>query len=67
MKGSNRRAKTRRLVARVHQRVTDARRDHLHKLSRRLVDENQVVIVEDLHVKGMVKNPTPAKAISDAG
>jgi putative transposase len=67
VKGSNRRAKARRLVARVHQRVTDARRDHLHKLSRRLVDENQVVIVEDLHVKGMVKNPTPAKAISDAG
>ncbi|WP_084721425.1 transposase [Skermanella aerolata] len=38
VKGSNRRAKARRLVSRVHQRATDARRDHLHKLSRRLVD-----------------------------
>jgi putative transposase len=67
VKGSNRRARARRLVARAHQRVTDARRDHLHKLSRRLVDENQVVIVEEPHVRGMVKNPTLAKAISDAG
>jgi putative transposase len=67
VKGSNRRAKARRLVARAHQRVADARRDHLHKLSRRIVDENQIVVVEDLAVKGMVKNPTLAKAISDAG
>jgi putative transposase len=67
MKGSNRRAKARRLVARAHQRVADARRDHLHKLSRRIVNENQVVVVEDLNVKGMVKNPNLAKAISDAG
>lgn len=66
-KGSNRRAKARRLVARAHQRVADARRDHLHKLSRRIVDENQIVVVEDLNVKGMVKNPNLAKAISDAG
>jgi putative transposase len=67
VKGSNRRAKARRLVARAHQRVADARRDHLHKLSRRIVDENQIVVVEDLTVKGMVKNPNLAKAISDAG
>ena len=67
VKGSNSRAKARRLVARAHQRVADARRDHLHKLSRRIVNENQVIVVEDLHVKGMMKNPNLAKAISDAG
>ena len=67
VKGSNSRAKARRLVARAHQRVADARRDHLHKLSRRIVNENQVVVVEDLTMKGMVKNPNLAKAISDAG
>ena len=67
VKGSNSRAKARRLVARAHQRVADARRDHLHKLSRRIVNENQVVVVEDLTVKGLVKNPNLAKAISDAG
>jgi putative transposase len=39
----------------------------MHKLSRRLVDENQIVVVEDLTVKGLVKTPTLAKAISDAG
>lgn len=66
VKGSNRRAKARRLVARAHQHVADARRDYLHKLSRRIVNENQVIVVEDLHVKGMVKNPNLAKAISDA-
>lgn len=65
--GSGSRAKARRLVARAHQRVADARRDHLHKLSRRIVNENQVIVVEDLHVKGMMKNHNLAKAIGDAG
>lgn len=67
VKGSKSRAKARRLVARAHQRVADARKDYLHKLSRRIVNENQVIVVEDLHVKGMMKNPNLAKAISDAG
>jgi putative transposase len=48
------RAKARRLVARAHARVANARADYLHKLSRRLVDENQVIAVEDLNVKGMM-------------
>jgi len=64
-KGSNRRKKARRLVARVHQRITNARKDLLHKLSRRLVNENQVIAVESLNVKGMVKNHNLALAISD--
>ncbi|BAY43902.1 transposase, IS605 OrfB family protein [Scytonema sp. HK-05] len=41
--------------------------DFLHKLSRKLVDESQIIVVENLHVKGMVRNRKLAKAISDVG
>ncbi len=66
-KGSNSRHKYKRVVARVYERVSNSRQDFLHKLSRKLVNENQVVVVENLHVKGMVRNHNLAKAISDAG
>jgi len=66
-KGSNSRNKARLLVAKAHERVANARQDYLHKLSTRLVNENQVIAVEDLHVKGMMKNHRLAKAIGDAG
>jgi len=66
-KGSSNRNKARKIVARVHERVSNARSDFLHKLSRRLVNENQVIAVEDLNVKGMTKNPNLAKAIHDVG
>jgi putative transposase len=66
-KGSNRRTKARRIVARVHERIANTRKDFQHKLSRKLVNENQVIIVENLAVKNMVKNHCLAKAISDCG
>ena len=66
-KGSKRRAKTRRLVARVHECIANTRKDFQHKLSRKLVNENQVIVVENLAVKNMVKNHNLAKAISDCG
>jgi putative transposase len=66
-KGSKRRNKARLKVARAHERVKNARNDFLHKLSRKLVDENQALAFEDLHVKGMMKNPNLARAISSAG
>ena len=66
-KGSNRRNKARRLVARAHERVAAARKDHLHKLSRQIVNENQVIVVEDLNVKGIMANHRLAKATADAG
>jgi putative transposase len=65
-KGSANRAKARVQVARVHARIADRRRDHLHKLSTRIIRENQAVIIEDLAVRNMVANHTLARAISDA-
>ncbi|MER6183073.1 RNA-guided endonuclease TnpB family protein [Streptomyces sp. NPDC001652] len=65
-KGSANREKARKRVARVHARIADRRRDHLHKLTTRLVRENQTVVIEDLTVRNMVKNHSLARAISDA-
>ena len=66
-KGSKNRAKARRLVAAAHERVANARADFHHKLSRRLVDDNQAIIVETLKIKNMQQNHSLAKAIGDAG
>ena len=65
-KGSCNRDKARRKVARLHQKISDSRKDHLHKLTTQLVRENQTIAVEDLSVKNMVKNHKLARAISDA-
>ncbi|AEM85539.1 RNA-guided endonuclease InsQ/TnpB family protein [Streptomyces violaceusniger] len=65
-KGSANREKARRKVARVHARIADRRRDFLHKLSTRLVRENQTVVIEDLTVRNLLKNGRLARAISDA-
>jgi putative transposase len=66
-KGSKNRDQARKKVAKFHNKVARCREDFLHKLSRRIVDENQVICVENLNVKGMVKNPNLAKAISQVG
>ncbi|WP_413168405.1 RNA-guided endonuclease InsQ/TnpB family protein [Capilliphycus salinus ALCB114379] len=66
-KGSKNRNEARIKVAKVHAKITRCREDFLHKLSRKLVDENQVIVVENLAVKNMVKNHKLAKSISDAG
>ncbi|WP_404816861.1 RNA-guided endonuclease InsQ/TnpB family protein [Streptomyces thermolineatus] len=63
--GANR-ARARRKVAKVYARIADRRRDHLHKLTTRLVRENQTIVIEDLAVRNMVKNGKLARAISDA-
>ncbi|KAB8161904.1 IS200/IS605 family element transposase accessory protein TnpB [Streptomyces sp. 3MP-14] len=65
-KGSANREKARRRVAKIHARIADRRRDHLHKLSTRLVRENQTVVIEDLTVRNLLKNHSLARAISDA-
>lgn len=66
-KGSANRKKARLLVARAHRRKTSIRKDFLHKLSTRLIRENQAVFIEDLAVKNMVRNHCLARAISDQG
>ncbi|MFF4519532.1 RNA-guided endonuclease InsQ/TnpB family protein [Streptomyces mirabilis] len=65
-KGSANREKARRKVARIHARITDRRRDGLHKITTRLVRENQTLVIEDLTVRNMVRNRKLARAISDA-
>lgn len=66
-KGSARRAKAKLKVARLHAKIADSRRDFLHQLSTRLINENQVIAVESLAVKNMQKNRCLAKSIGDAG
>lgn len=65
--GSNSRNKARKLVARAHEKISNARQDFLHKLSRKLVDKNQVIVCENLNIKGLVRNHKLSKAISDCG
>jgi putative transposase len=65
-KGSRNRDKARVKVARVHARIADRRRDHLHKLTTRLVRENQAIVIEDLAVRNMLGNRRLARVISDA-
>ena len=66
-KGSANRCKARILVAKQHEKVANRRADFLHKLSRQLVDTHGHIGVENLHVKGMVRNHCLAKSIVDAG
>lgn len=66
-KGSNNRNKARIKVAKVHNKISRTREDFHHKLSRRIVNENQVVICENLNIKGMVKNHCLAKSIQQVG
>ena len=65
MPKSRNREKARIRVAKVYERITNIRKDFLHKLSTRLARENQTIAVEDLQVKNMLKNHKLARAISD--
>ncbi|RCG30616.1 transposase [Sphaerisporangium album] len=66
-RGSANRAKAKAKVARAHTKVGDARADFLHKTSTRLVTGHDVIVIEDLAVKNMVRNRSLARAISDCG
>jgi putative transposase len=66
-RGSNNRRKARAKVARAHRKVVASRADFLHKASARLVRDHDVIVIEDLAVKNMVRNRRLAKAISDCG
>ena len=63
--GSKNREKCRIKVARQHEKIANQRKDFLHKLSKRLIDENQIICLESLSVKNMMRNHYLAKSISD--
>ena len=67
VKSSRRREKTRLQIAKLHNEISDIRKDFLHKLSTRVVHENQGITLEDLNVSGMVKNRRLSRAISMQG
>ena len=66
-KGSKRREVARKRVAKLHAKIKDTRTDFLHKLSTKIIRENQTIILEDLAVSNMVKNRKLSRAISDLG
>ena len=66
-KDSRRRNVTRIRIAKLHNQIADTRKDFLHKLSTKIVNENQVIVLEDLNVSGMVKNRKLSRAISRQG
>ena len=57
--------KIRKKIALCHEKITNTRKDYLHKISHELISENQVIVSEDLQIKNMVKNHHLAKSISD--
>ena len=65
--GSNNRNKQRIKVARLYEKITNIRIDNLHKISHKLIQENQLIVSEDLEISNMVKNHNLAKNISDCG
>jgi putative transposase len=66
-KGSSNYKKQVQKIAKLHERVANQRKNFIHNLSRRIVDENQIICLETLRVKNMVKNSKLSKSISDAG
>lgn len=64
-KGSKNREKARIKVAKIHEKITNQRKDYLHKISSYITNENQVVVIEDLKVSNMMRNHKLAKAIGE--
>ena len=65
--GSNCYLKQKQRIAELHEHIANQRKDYLHKVSYKLINENQVVCLEDLNVKGLLKNHHLALSISDVG
>ena len=65
--GGKNREKQRLKVAKLYEKISNQRKDFLHKISSELINENQVICLEDLQVKNMLKNDKLAKSISDVG
>ena len=63
--GSKNYLKNKLKLAKIHEKIVNQRKDYLHKISTELINENQVICLEDLNIKGMLKNHTLAKSIND--
>ncbi|AKB78958.1 Mobile element protein [Methanosarcina horonobensis HB-1 = JCM 15518] len=66
VKGSKRREKTRQLLSKIHEKISNQRNNFQHQISSKLIRENQAIALETLNVKGMVKNHHLAQSISDS-
>jgi putative transposase len=67
IKGSRNRRKSAQKIARIHARVANVRRDFLHKITTRLAKIKSIIVIEDLNVKGMIKNRSLSQKVMDAG
>ena len=67
VKGSNNRNKARLVLAKLHERIRNQKQDFLHNITTKIINENQVIILEDLNVSGMLKNHKLAKSIQELG
>ncbi|GAA0358592.1 hypothetical protein GCM10008932_09140 [Alkalibacterium iburiense] len=66
-KGGKNRNKSRLVVAKKHEKIANQRKDFLHKLTKKITDENQIIVIETLSSKNLMKNHKLAKSIGDAG
>lgn len=66
-KGSNNRTKAKLKLAKVHEKIKNKKQDYLHNITTKIINENQIIILEDLNVSGMMKNHKLAKAIQELG
>jgi len=66
VKGSKNRAKARHRLAVKHEKIKNKKNDYIHKITDRIINENQVIIIEDLNISGMMKNKKLAKSIPGA-
>jgi putative transposase len=64
-KGSKNRLKAKRKLAKLHEHIRNQRQDFLHKLSTKIINENQIIVLEDLNVKGMLQNHKVSKSVQD--
>ena len=67
VKGSNNRNKVRLKLAKLHERIKNQKQDYLHNITTKIINENQVIVIEDLNVSGMMKNHRLAKSIQELG
>ncbi len=64
-KGSKNRERARVKLARIHQKIKNTRENHLHQITRKIINENQIIVLENLNISGMLKNHCLAQAIQD--